>query len=268
MASKTASMALRLGARTAQRTAARAAVLPAKEASMGLRNFSSAPRNIRGLQQRSAISITGQVSQRRYISERPDGRGRIYEFDDVRFLPCSPYYLCGPHLMDRMSAHSKQVLNIIENPSDSHLLIDVREPHEYGANSIPTAINLPITSHPDALLLSPAEFQDQFGFAKPPIGKEMVFFCKAGVRSKAAAGIARQAGYTNVSEYQGSWNDWEKRGGPGTKSPPAPGGVGERTGPIRETTQDGGKSNKSSGEEHIGTQGEVQPPKGGQFGTQ
>ncbi|KAL1596760.1 hypothetical protein SLS59_007792 [Nothophoma quercina] len=235
-------MALRLGARTAQRTAARAAVLPAKEASIGLRNFSSAPRNIRGLQQRSAISITGQVSQRRYISERQDGRGRIYEFDDV--------------------------LNIIENPSDSHLLIDVREPHEYGANSIPTAINLPITSHPDALLLSPAEFQDQFGFAKPPIGKEMVFFCKAGVRSKAAAGIARQAGYTNVSEYQGSWNDWEKRGGPGTKSPPAPGGVGERTGPIRETTQDGGKSNKSSGEEHIGTQGEVQPPKGGQFGTQ
>jgi rhodanese-related sulfurtransferase len=35
---------------------------------------------------------------------------------------------------------------------------------------------------------------DRFGFAKPPKGKEVVFFCKAGVRSSAAAGIARQAG--------------------------------------------------------------------------
>jgi rhodanese-related sulfurtransferase len=170
--------------------------------------------------------------------------------------------------MDGLRIDETQVLNILENPSDSRLLIDVREPHEFGTNSIPTAINLPITSHPDALLLSPAEFQDQFGFAKPPTGKEVVFFCKAGVRSKAAASIARQAGYTNVGEYPGSWVDWEKRGGPGTKSPPAPGGVGERTGPVRETTTDGGKSNKSSGEEDVGTQGEVQPPKGGQFGTQ
>ncbi|KAF2623296.1 Rhodanese-like protein [Macroventuria anomochaeta] len=239
MASKTASMALRLGTRTAQRTAARAVVLPTKEASMGLRNFTTASRNISNLQLRPAISIAGQVSQRRYISERPDGRGRIYDFEDV--------------------------LSILENPSDSRLLIDVREPHEFGTNSIPTAINLPITSHPDALLLSPAEFQDQFGFAKPPTGKEMVFFCKAGVRSKAAASIARQAGYTNVGEYQGSWDDWKKRGGPGTKTPPQAGGVGERTGPVTETKISGGKT---SGEEDIGTQGVPQPPKGGQFGTQ
>lgn len=86
MASKTVSMGLRLGARTAQRTAARAAVLPAKEASMGLRNFNSASRNISGFQKKSAIGVTSQFSQRRYISERPDGRGRIYEFEDVRPL--------------------------------------------------------------------------------------------------------------------------------------------------------------------------------------
>jgi rhodanese-related sulfurtransferase len=87
-----------------------------------------------------------------------------------------------------------QILHILETPSDSRLLIDVREPHEYQANSIPTAINLPIKSHPDALLLSEEEFQDRFGFQKPPVSKEVVFFCKAGVRSSAAAGIARQAG--------------------------------------------------------------------------
>ncbi|KAF3048416.1 hypothetical protein E8E12_011784 [Didymella heteroderae] len=238
MASKTASMALRLGARTAQRSAARAAVLPAKGASMGLRNFTSDPRNVAGLRKKSAVSIASQCLQRRYISERPDGRGAIYEFEDV--------------------------LSVIENPSDARLLIDVREPHEYGTNSIPTAINLPVTSHPDALLLSPDEFQDQFGFAKPPIGKEMIFFCKAGVRSKAAASIARQAGYTNVGEYPGSWNDWQKKGGPGTRSPPEAGGLGERVNGVSETSFSEGKS---SGELHE-PDGVVKPPKGGMFGTQ
>jgi rhodanese-related sulfurtransferase len=70
----------------------------------------------------------------------------------------------------------------------------VREPHEFEKNSIPTAINIPVTSQPDALLLDEEDFQDRFGFQKPPKGKEVVFFCKAGVRSSAAAGIARQAG--------------------------------------------------------------------------
>ena len=106
---------------------------------------------------------------------------------DFTHLPTLPYLPTNPT--------RNQILAILETPSNSRLLIDVREPHEYEANSIPTAINLPITSQPDALLLTEEEFQDRFGFAKPPLNKEMVFFCKAGVRSSAAAGIARQAGY-------------------------------------------------------------------------
>lgn len=270
MTSKTASTIMRLspfgasrvGARTAQRTAARAAVLPVKEASMGLRNFTGAARNAARLDKKSAISIANQCSQRRYISERPDGRGKIYEFEDVR--PLQPHSTISLHNPLATSSDTPQVLSVIENPSDARLLIDVREPHEYGTDTIPTAINLPVTSHPDALLLSPAEFQDEFGFAKPPIGKEMIFFCKAGVRSKAAAGIAKQAGYTNVGEYPGSWNDWQKKGGPGTHSPPEAGGIGERESRVSETSFTGGKS---SGELHE-PDGVVKPPKGGVFGTQ
>jgi rhodanese-related sulfurtransferase len=97
----------------------------------------------------------------------------------------------------------------------------VREPAEFAANSIPTALNIPVASQPDALLLPPDEFEDRFGFQKPPLDKEVVFYCKAGVRSSAAAQIAKQGGYLLVGEYRGSWLDWERRGGVGTKSGPA-----------------------------------------------
>lgn len=142
------------------------------------------------------------ATQQRWHSAFPSNkRSKVYEFNDV--------------------------LTIIENPSDSTLLIDVREPSEFSANSIPTSLNIPITSQPDALLLSEEDFQDRFGFAKPPREKMVVFFCKAGVRSSAAAQLAKQAGYENVGEYRGSWLDWERNGGPGTKSPPPAGGRGE-----------------------------------------
>jgi rhodanese-related sulfurtransferase len=89
----------------------------------------------------------------------------------------------------------------------------VREPSEHRAGTIPSALNIPITSQPDALLLPPEEFEDRFGFEKPALDAEVVFFCKAGVRSRAAAGVAKAAGYGKVGEYEGSWNDWVAKGG-------------------------------------------------------
>jgi rhodanese-related sulfurtransferase len=89
---------------------------------------------------------------------------------------------------------------------------DVREPHEYETH-IPTALNMPISSQPDALFLPSEEFQDRFGFAKPAAEMEVIFYCKSGVRSSAAAQLARQVGYKNVGEYRGSWTDWVGKGG-------------------------------------------------------
>ncbi len=106
-----------------------------------------------------------------------------------------------------------QVKAIVESPSDDTLLIDVREPAEYEAGYIPTAINIPISSQPDALFLTPEEFEDRFGFMKPPHQKMLVFYCKAGVRSSSAAALALKDGYSRVGEYRGSWLDWRKKGG-------------------------------------------------------
>ncbi|CUS09518.1 unnamed protein product [Tuber aestivum] len=90
-------------------------------------------------------------------------------------------------------------------------LIDVREPAEFDAGAIPTAVNIPITSSPDALALSPEEFEDRFGFAKPGLEEEVVFYCKAGIRCATAAQLAVGVGYRRVGEYRGSWIDWERK---------------------------------------------------------
>jgi rhodanese-related sulfurtransferase len=63
------------------------------------------------------------------------------------------------------------------------------------------------------MFLPEEEFEDRFGFPKPEKDKEVVFYCKAGVRSSAAAQLALQQGYKNVREYRGSWLDWQKHAG-------------------------------------------------------
>jgi len=102
----------------------------------------------------------------------------------------------------------------ISSPSSSRILIDTREPGELQTTgTIPGALNIPITTSPDAFFITPEEFEDRFGFERPEKDTEVVFYCKAGVRSRAAAELAKGAGWTNVAEYPGSWMDWEKRGG-------------------------------------------------------
>ncbi|KAG9665840.1 Rhodanese-like protein, partial [Aureobasidium melanogenum] len=105
------------------------------------------------------------------------------------------------------------VKQLSESPDPSRVLIDVREPAEYEAGFIPTAVNIPVGSAPDALFMPAHEFEDKFGFEKPKADQELVFYCKAGVRSSAAAGLARQVGYQKVGEYRGSWLEWSKNGG-------------------------------------------------------
>lgn len=107
-----------------------------------------------------------------------------------------------------------QVKALSEKPSSSRILIDSREPAELqSTGTIPNSLNVPITSQPDSWFISPEEFEDRYGFERPEKDVEVVFFCKSGVRSKAAAELARQAGWGNVGEYKGSWLDWEKNGG-------------------------------------------------------
>lgn len=143
----------------------------------------------------------------------PATSSKVYDFGHVKQLsqsPSSESILVGKlSSLPLLSHDSAQAYHSHDT--------DVREPAEYQAGFIPNAINLPIKSQPDALFLLEEEFEDRFGFEKPAIDKEIVFYCKAGVRSSAAAQLAQQQGYQNVAEYRGSWLDWEKNGGPVSK---------------------------------------------------
>ena len=92
---------------------------------------------------------------------------------------------------------------------------DVREPEElFETGKIPGAVNIPITSAVQSFHISDADFEDMYGYARPAKDAPLLFYCKAGVRALAAARLARDAGWGEVSYYEGSWNDWHKNQGP------------------------------------------------------
>ncbi|KAL7895377.1 Rhodanese-like domain-containing protein [Trichoderma sp. SZMC 28014] len=102
-----------------------------------------------------------------------------------------------------------------KDPKEKVILVDVREPYELlDTGKIPGAINIPITSAVQSFHISDEDFEDLYGYARPPKDASLVFYCKAGVRAKAAAGLAQHAGWESVGEYPGSWLDWDKNKGP------------------------------------------------------
>ncbi|KEF57819.1 uncharacterized protein A1O9_05739 [Exophiala aquamarina CBS 119918] len=110
----------------------------------------------------------------------------------------------------------EEVQGLAAHPETHRILIDVREPGELQSTGrIPGAQNLPISSAADGFFLPADEFEERFGFPKPnAAADEVIFYCKAGVRSRAAVALAQQAGFAkSVGEFPGSWLEWAQRGG-------------------------------------------------------
>lgn len=77
-------------------------------------------------------------------------------------------------------------------------VVDVREPHEYSAGHIPSAINHPLSS---------------FDPSKLPTGKPVVLVCQAGSRSARALQAAIAHGRQDVAHYPHGTGGWRARGG-------------------------------------------------------
>jgi rhodanese-related sulfurtransferase len=161
------------------------------------------------------------LQQYRSYSSQDDQLKQI-GFEDVCLTKRSFYFS-----ISKTNNRQKQInTRVTADPSSSAsnlILIDVREPAELSSTGIiPGAVSVPLASQPDAYFLSPDEFETRFGFPKPGSEqgfsgkkKEIVFYCKAGVRARAAAQLAVQSGYdtASVRVYDGSWLDWMDKGG-------------------------------------------------------
>lgn len=134
----------------------------------------------------------------------PPGRGRTSS-------PCLPNALYKPPEIRSISGENEDDrVQLTQAPPPT----DVREPGELKSTGrVPGAVNIPVTSQPDSFHISEEDFEDRFGYPRPAKDQEVVFYCKAGVRSRAAAGLAKDAGWARVGEYPGSWLDWAEKGG-------------------------------------------------------
>ena len=117
-------------------------------------------------------------------------------------------------------------------------MVDVREPDELQSGMIPSAVSLPLSELKEALepkyhegtfykvsrgsvspsfILKPFSAPSltlqikKFSFPKPTSAQNLIFYCRSGKRSAAAAEIATEKGYRSVRNYKGSWLDWSAR---------------------------------------------------------
>ncbi len=78
-------------------------------------------------------------------------------------------------------------------------LIDVREREEWDCGHIPGSMNLPLSA-----------LNDNPGLYTPPERGACLLYCQRGVRSKKAAEILLQAGYTNIYSLTGGYAAWRE----------------------------------------------------------
>ncbi|POY72138.1 hypothetical protein BMF94_4871 [Rhodotorula taiwanensis] len=99
---------------------------------------------------------------------------------------------------------------LTQSPDDKILLIDVREPNEVALGSIPSSVNLPLSTFEKSLSMDEGDFTRVNGFHKPTKQQPMIFYCRAGVRAQTAVDLAKAAGYKLARNYEGSYLDWQK----------------------------------------------------------
>ncbi|OLZ11383.1 rhodanese-like domain-containing protein [Sulfobacillus thermosulfidooxidans] len=83
------------------------------------------------------------------------------------------------------------------------IIIDVRTPHEFESGHIQGAIPIPLG-------------RESIIATRWPQNTPLIFICKTGHRSQAAAATAFKLGYTNISHLQGGMDRWKREGKPMT----------------------------------------------------
>ncbi len=65
----------------------------------------------------------------------------------------------------------------------------------------------------EALKMSSGDFEGKYGFPLPAKDAAIVTHCLKGLRGAKARDAMKEAGFTNVDVYMGSFEDWKSKGG-------------------------------------------------------
>src|SRR5690242_14131965 len=91
-----------------------------------------------------------------------------------------------------------------DNGDRDFVLVDVREPNEYEINRIPGSVLIP-----------KGDFLNGSALEKVPADKQIVMYCKTGVRSAETLAIVKGAGYTDAVHVGGGVVAWVDQIDPG-----------------------------------------------------
>ncbi|HTI14901.1 MAG TPA: sulfurtransferase [Dictyobacter sp.] len=136
-------------------------------------------------------------------------------------LPEYPHAVFTPEVKPQLRATFDQVLNSIGKPG--MILIDARDEGQYTGTivrgegrrgHIPGAISLPreaLINLQDGTFRSNEELKHIFAAAHVVPDQQVVAYCNGGVAATTVLFSLAMLGYTRLTNYDGSWNEWGVR---------------------------------------------------------
>ena len=92
---------------------------------------------------------------------------------------------------------------LLTNPPEGALILDVRTSAEFSSGHVPGAVNIPHD-----------ELASRLSELNSTSNRPLVVYCRSGKRAGVAGAILLQAGYTNVLHLEGDMLDWQSSGLP------------------------------------------------------
>lgn len=142
-----------------------------------------------------------------------------YELDNT--TPSYPPATFTPSAQSELRATAQDVLASINQAHT--LIVDAREPGQYNGTMvrghgrpghIPGAINIPreeLIDPNDGTFRDSAELQQIFSAAGVTPQEHVIAYCNGGVAATTILFTLAMLGYPQLTNYDGSWNEWGKR---------------------------------------------------------
>ncbi|XP_011053064.1 PREDICTED: uncharacterized protein LOC105145307 [Acromyrmex echinatior] len=101
---------------------------------------------------------------------------------------------------------------LINQMDENVLIIDIRDVEEIAAKgAIPGSINIPSEKVNEAFNLSGIDFFNMYKIPKPTKDTKIILSCSSGNRSKCAQKQIRRLKYRQVFDFEGGWDEWNKK---------------------------------------------------------